>query len=281
MSTPSQNSIHYKSNFKKIAEVLVFHEYYTNKNCSTIDFVINQQNRSLLKNYGLLFKQTGQGFVILQSVDSKTRSASFSGPVTIVFDMVFKDLLFLSLTNIPFKYSQLLNFTNEKAVGERLHEEAYVGENEIHPFSGNGIAGKLSLTINQENEFFGKENEGLNVPTYKYRINFDARTFVLRYNFYFTRQSGDIKKYYVLNEKDGIRYENFIPRKLKNGIEAFSLELSEEIKLKEKYEFLFYLKKEDEFDKSFSKFLPHPEPINLNFDEEKKIFFNDLFISLD
>ena len=281
MSTPSQNSIHYKSNFKKIAEVLVFHEYYTNKNCSTIDFVINQQNRSLLKNYGLLFKQTGQGFVILQSVDSKTRSASFSGPVTIVFDMVFKDLLFLSLTNIPFKYSQLLNFTNEKAVGERLHEEAYVGENEIHPFSGNGIAGKLSLTINQENEFFGKENEGLNVPTYKYRINFDARTFVLRYNFYFTRQSGDIKKYYVFNEKDGIRYENFIPRKLKNGIEAFSLELSEEIKLKEKYEFLFYLKKEDEFDKSFSKFLPHPEPINLNFDEEKKVFFNDLFISLD
>ena len=137
------------------------------------------------------------------------------------------------------------------------------------------------MTINQENEFFGKENDGLNVPTYKYRINFDARTFVLRYNFYFTRQSGDIKKYYVLNEKDGIRYENFIPRKLKNGIEAFSLELSEEIKLKEKYEFLFYLKKEDEFDKSFSKFLPHPEPINLNFDEEKKVFFNDLFISLD
>lgn len=260
---------------------MVFHEYYMNRNCSTIDFVLDQQNRSLIRNYGLLFKQTGQGFVMLQSVDSKTNSASFSGPVTFVFDMVFKDLLFLNLTNIPFQYSQLLNFTNEKAEGDRLHEEVYVGENEIQPYSGNGITGKLTLTINQENEFFGEESDGLNIPTYQYRINFDTRSFILRYNFYFTKHSGDIKKYYVLNEKDGSRYEKFISRKLENGIEAFSLELSEEIKLKEKYEFLFYLKKEDEFDKSFSKFLPHPEPINLNFDKEKKLFVNDLFIPID
>ena len=70
-------------------------------------------------------------------------------------------------------------------------------------------------------------------------------------------------------------------RKLENGIEAFTLELSNQIKLKEKYDFLFYLKKYDELDKSFSKFLPHPEPKNLNFDKTKNIFFNDLFITLD
>ena len=280
MSSATQNSIHYKSNFKKIIEVFVFHEYYTSRNCSTIDFVLDQENRLLIRNYGLLFKQTGQGFVVLQSVDSKTTSASFSGPVTFEFDMVFKDPLFLSLTNMPFQYNQFLNFTNEKAAGEQLHEAVYVGENDIQPYAENGIAGKVTLTINHGNEFFGQDRDGSNVPTFQYKINFDARTFVLRYNFYFTTKPGDIKKYYVLNEKDGTRYENFVSRKLENGIEAFSLVLSDEIKLQEKYKFLLYLKKEDEFDKSFSKFLPHPEPKNLSFDPEKKVFFNDLFISL-
>ena len=281
MSNTTQNSIHYKSNFIKIVEVLVLHEYYMNKNCFTIDFILNQENRIKIRNYGLVFKQTGQGFVILQSIDSKTISSSFSGPITFEFGMVFKDPLFLSLTDIPFRYNQLLNFTNEKAIGEQLHESAYVGENDIQPHLENGIAGKIKLTLNQENEFFGQERLESNIPSLKYKINFDSRTFVLRYNFYFTTEAQDIEKFYVLNEKDGTRYENFIERKLENGIEAFSLELSNEIKLKERYDFLFYLKKYDELDKSFSKFLPHPEPKNLNFDKTKNIFFNDLFITLD
>ena len=64
-------------------------------------------------------------------------------------------------------------------------------------------------------------------------------------------------------------------------MDVFSLELSDEIKLKEQFDFLFYLKKEDEFDKSFSKFLPHPEPKNLSFDPDRNLFIIDIFNPLD
>ena len=279
MNSVLQNSISLKTNFKKIVEVFVFHEYYKNRNCTTVEFVPDQQSKSLIRNYDLLFKQTPQGFVLLQNRGTKTSSPSFLGPVTFGFNMVFKDVLFLNLTKMPFEYNQFMSFTNVISDRDRLHQDNYVGENDIKSHAGNGIAGKLDLTLNHKNEFFGGETQSR--ATYQYKIFFDARTFVLRYNFYFSGANGDISKFYVLNEKDSKRYENFSSRKLENGMDVFSLELSDEIKLKEQFDFLFYLKKEDEFDKSFSKFLPHPEPKNLSFDPDRNLFIIDIFNPLD
>ena len=84
-------------------------------------------------------------------------------------------------------------------------------------------------------------------------------------------------KFFDLFINDLFSSKNFTD--YKSAIEPFYSQY--EIKLKERYDFLFYLKKYDELDKSFSKFLPHPEPKNLNFDKTKNIFFNDLFITLD
>ena len=279
MSSVLQNSISLKTNFKKIVEVSVFHEYYKNRNCTTVEFVPDQQSRLMIRNYDLLFKQTPQGFVLLQNPGSKTLSPSFMGPVTFGFKMVFRDILFLNLTKIPFEYNQFMSFTNETLNRDRLHQDNYVGEKDIQHFAGNGIAGKLDLILNQKNEFFGGESQ--NSAPHTYKIFFDSRTFVLRYNFYFSGAEADITKFYVLNEKDSKLYQNFTSRKLENGMNVYSLELSDEIKLKEQFDFLFYLKKEDEFDKSFSKFLPHPEPKNLSFDPERKVFIIDLFHPLD
>jgi hypothetical protein len=279
MSSVLQKSISLKTNFKKIVEVLVFHEYYKNRNCNTVEFVPDPESSSMIRNYDLLFRQTAQGFVLLQNRDTKTTSPSFLGPVTFGFNMVFKDVLFLNLTKMPFQYNQLMSFTNENLNDDRLHEDSYVGEKDIKPYDGNGIAGKINLTLNQKDEFFGGETQS--PDPYQYKIFFYARTFVLRYNFYFSSPQGDISKFYILNEKDGKRYENFTARKLENGMDVFSLELSDEIKLKEQFDFLFYLKKEDEFDKSFSKFLTHPEPKNLSFDAERNLFIIDLFNPLD
>ena len=279
MSSAIQNSISLKTNFKQIVEVLVFHEYYKNRNCTTIDFVPDQQSRSMIRNYDLLFKKTAQGFVLLQNRDSKTTSPSFLGPVTFGFNMVFKDVLFLNRTNMPYQNNQLMLFNNETPDRDRLHDDSYVGEKDIQPYAGNGIVGKIELILNQKDEFFGVETRSLD--SYQYKIFFDARTFILRYNFYFTGPEGDINKFYILNEKDGKRYQNFTARKLENGMDVFSLELTDEVKLKEQFDFLFYLKKEDEFDKSFSKFLPHPEPKNLSFDAKRNLFIIDLFCVLD
>ena len=279
MSAVSTNSISYQSNFKKIVEVLIFHEYYQNKICKTVDFSPNAESKLILRNYGLLFKKTGQGFVIIQNLNSKTDGPIFKGPITLCFDMSFKDILFLNITKIPFKYNQLLSFTNETAEVNFLHGEPFVGDNDIQTNDGNGIAGKINLTLNHNDEFFGERNQISNL--YKYKILFDSRTFILRYNFYFSSKEEDINKFYVLDEKDGKRYKNFTTRKLENEMDVFSLEFSNEIKLKEKFDFLFYLKKDDEFDKAFSKFLPHPEPKNLSFDSHRNLFIIDIFNPLD
>jgi len=279
MSSALQNSISLKTNFKKIVEVFVYHEYYRDRNFTAIDFMPDQQSRSMIRNYDLLFKKTPQGFVLLQNRETKTTSPSFLGPVTFGFNMTFKDVLFLNLTNMPYQNNQLISFNNQIAESDRLHEDSYVGEKDLQPYAGNGIVGKIDLTINEKDEFFGAETRSSD--SYQYKIFFDSRTFILRHNFYFSSPDGDISKFYIQDEKDGKRYEDFTPRKIENGMDVFSLELFEEIKLKEQFDFLLYLKKEDEFDKSFSKFLPHPEPKNLSYDSERKVFIIDLFTILD
>ena len=186
----------------------------------------------MIRNYDLIFKQTPQGFVLCQNIDNKTTSPSFMGPVTFRFNMVFKDNLFLNLTKIPFKYNQFMSFSNENFQEDRLHQDNYVGEKDIKICDADGIAGKINLTLNKKNEFFGAENQ--TNTQYKYKDFFDARTFRLRYNFYFSKMGGDIRKFYVKNEKDAKRYKNFTSRKLENGMDVYSMELSEEIKLREK-----------------------------------------------
>ena len=87
---------------------------------------------------------------------------------------------------------------------------------------------------------------------------FDARTFRLRYNFYFSKIGGDIRKFYVKNEKDGKRYDNFTSRKLENGMDVFSIE-ADEIKLKSN-SILFYLKKKTNLISPFQNFYRNLNP---------------------
>ena len=75
MSNTTQNSIHYKSNFIKIVEVLVLHEYYMNKNCFTIDFILNQENRIKIRigivGFPIKTHQNNQYFIANGLVRSK------------------------------------------------------------------------------------------------------------------------------------------------------------------------------------------------------------------
>ena len=85
------NSFDYRSNFSKIVEVFVSHEYYSNKKCNSIEIIPELESSLLIRNYDLLFKPTSQGFIILQNLNSKNSSVVFSGPVSFSFKMIFKD----------------------------------------------------------------------------------------------------------------------------------------------------------------------------------------------
>ena len=211
------NSFDYRSNFSRIVEVFVSHEYYSNKKCNSIEIIPELESSLLIRNYDLLFKPTSQGFIILQNLNSKNSSVVFSGPVSFSFKMIFKDLLFLNLTDIPFKYNQSFLFSNKSSEEGNLHENTFVGKNDIQSSSENGLSGLINLTLNKKNEFFGNENKNSIPKTLKYTIKYDSRNFILRYNFYFSSSENNIKNYYVLNEKTSNRYLEFTKRQLENG----------------------------------------------------------------
>ena len=64
-------------------------------------------------------------------------------------------------------------------------------------------------------------------------------------------------------------------------MEVFSFILPKEVKMNEKYSNRLYLKKEDEFNKSYSKYLSHPEPSNLKFDSTLNVYFLEVFVKVD
>lgn len=279
MNNFQKNSFNYQSNFSKIVEVFIYHNYYIDSVCNTLEFLPELETKIKLRNYELLCKPTSQGFVILQNLNGKTSSPSFSGTINLDFKVIFKDLLFLNLTDIPYENNLSFDFSNKLSPKESLHKNIYVDGNDLTDNNSNGISGRIKLLLNQDNEFFGEEKE--NRTFFKYSISFNSRIFILRYNFYFVSQSKDMSDYYVFDEKKGKRYLDFKKRKLENGTSVFTLEIPEQKKQSERYDFLYYLKKEDEFDKSFSKFLQYPDPKNLSYDKNEDRFINDLFISLD
>jgi hypothetical protein len=60
-----------------------------------------------------------------------------------------------------------------------------------------------------------------------------------------------------------------------------SFVMPKEVKMNETYNHKLFLKKEDEFNKSFNKFLPHPTPNNLKFDIDSNTFFLESFIKIN
>ena len=51
--------------------------------------------------------------------------------------------------------------------------------------------------------------------------------------------------------------------------------------MKDNYKYKLYLKKEDDFNKSFNKYLSHPIPKNLKYEVENDIFFLENFIKIN
>jgi hypothetical protein len=275
------NRIQYTNDFSKIVEISFYHEYFLNTSLDSIDLVPDSETADLINNYNLIFRKKGNSFFIFKNNNSNVNSQVFSGTVFLKFTLKFNDLLFLNFTDMPFKYNQKFILKTSESDKSRLHPLTYTDESILEPYSENGVVGEVMVEINQNDEFFGNEEESTKGEPQKFYARFNARTVKFRYNFYFSGKENDFTNYFVFDENSNNRYTEFFVRKLENGMTVQSFVLPEQVKMSENYSHKLYLKQEDEFSKSFNKFLPHPTPNNLKYDIEENTFFLESFTKVN
>jgi len=277
----AQNRFDYKSNYSKLLTVQVYHDFYSDTLCKELVFIPDLESSRLLRNYSLLFKKLNNGFVIIMNHDKKFNSPVFSGEITLNFILKFKDPYFLIKTDIPYSNNQQINLKNDSGETEKLHKNNFVDFTDMEETTENGIIGLITLTTNKNDEYFGKEGEYEVLPEQNYSINFTSRKIKFRYNFYSTNEVLDFEKYYITNEQLSFKLAKFNKRTLENGMEVFTMELEEQTHIRDVYSTKLFLKKDDEFNKSFSKFLPTPSLKNINYDLISQIYYGDVFIKID
>jgi hypothetical protein len=275
------NQINYTSNYKKIIEVEVNHDYFKDNKCISFLFKPTGETLSLFKNYGILFKKTQSGFVLISGADLRFSSAAFNGPIEVEISMSNNDPVFLNYSEISPSTGEGFLFQNSFEANT-LHQEEYVDASVLTPMNSSKlIEGTIKLSFNQNNEFFGEGSENSNAVGEKYRINFKSREVVVRYNFYSSKDNLDFSNFFIADDENSFKNDTIEKRNLANGQEVFCIQHPSPVKLSQFYDKSLFLKKEDGFLNTFSIQLPRPEVKNVSFDKNDGKYYADLFVSLD
>ena len=275
------NQINYTSNYKKIIEVKVNHDYFKDNKCISFLFKPTGETLSLFKNYGILFKKTQSGFVLISGADLRFSSAAFNGPIEVEISMSNNDPVFLNYSEISPSTGEGFLFQNSFEANT-LHQEEYVDASVLTPMNSSKlIEGTIKLSFNQNNEFFGEGSENSNAVGEKYRINFKSREVVVRYNFYSSKDNLDFSNFFIADDENSFKNDTIEKRNLANGQEVFCIQHPSSLKLSQFYDKSLFLKKEDGFLNTFSIQLPQPDVKNVSFDKNDSKYYADLFVSLD
>lgn len=283
-----KNTINFISNFKKIIQVKIDHNFFTNEDYIFTDFNPDEISELTIKNYGLIFRKIQNGFVLLSNFNERFSSKVFGGVVNLNFNFKILDSNFLNYTDIPYNNDQKFVFknnfiktntgSNSKKTEYLLHENNYASSTDILEKENSLLSGSVQLGINQNDEFFGKAKKSSKLINYK--INFDSRLVKLRYNLISEEKISNIKKFYVSNDENKLDNIKLYKRNLMSGKEVFSIEIDEMIKMKDNLELNYFLKKDDKFFNSFSLPLPLPKKSNISYDKKNDLFYADMFVNI-
>lgn len=283
-----KNTINFISNFKKIIQVKIDHNFFTNEDYIFTDFNPDEISELTIKNYGLIFRKIQNGFVLLSNFNERFSSKVFGGVVNLNFNFKILDSNFLNYTDIPYNNDQKFVFknnfiktntgSNSKKTEYLLHENNYASSTDILEKENSLLSGSVQLGINQNDEFFGKVKK--NSKLINYKINFDSRLVKLRYNLISEEKISNIKKFYVSNDENKLDNIKLYKRNLMSGKEVFSIEIDEMIKMKDNLDLNYFLKKDDKFFNSFSLPLPLPKKSNISYDKKNDLFYADMFVNI-
>lgn len=273
-----KNIYRFTTRYSKIVEVNIYHEYFNDKIPKSISVSPTLTSAQQLREYGVLFKPSSNGFVLLADADSISSSEVFSGPVTFKFSLDFRDPLFLNYTSLPYHSSQHIQLNNLNT-SKRLHRQTFVSEDDILESDQDKISATIDLVLNQNNEFFGQERSDR--VTEVYQIQFAARRVLGRFNLYSSKELYDFDRYFVTDETGDLRLDQFERRHLENGLKVFSLTIQDSLKIAERFNHRYFLKRENEFNQIYSKYLPQLNAKNISFDKSLNEFIADVFVKID
>lgn len=273
------NQIKYSSNFNKIVTLEIMHDFFNDRLCRSFEIEPDPPTKNTLANYGLLYKVIKNGFVLIASGEPRFKSSTFNGPFLLTFNLKNTDPFFLNYTSLPIDKEWGFEFENSLE-HPRLHPNEFVDDQSLLP-GGKMLTGKIKLTLNQANQFFGKaEEDNLSIEE-RYFITFTSREIFIRYNFYSSNKDFVFSDLFITDEDNSFKLSNIKKRTLSNGQETYSIIRDQPVKLVQYLQEKFFLKKEDKFLNTFSIQLPQPEIKNIAFNTEKKNFIGEVFISLD
>ena len=277
----NKNSFSYVSSYNKLLTVQMLHNYFDDNLFRDVSFSVENETKSILKNYDIIFKPNVNGFSLINKIENRHTSPVFGGEISLKFKFNIVLKTFLNITDIPYRSNLLLNFNNSSdQKNEKLHTNFFVDESNILSTNDEGIYDYINRIMNQDNDYFGSEKATLKKNELNFTVNFNRRLVKFRYNFYSNKPVIDFDKYYITDEQNSFQLKKFEKRLLANGREVFSMLLEDEINASQSYSKKLYLKKEEDFLSSFSMYLPLPKPSNISYEIDKKIFVADTFIKI-
>ena len=273
------NQIKYTSNYKKILTVEIMHDYFENGLCSSFEINPSSNTRNILKDYGIIFRKTINGFVLISNRDERFTSISFNGPIQLTFKLTNNDPLFFNYTDLNLEGGTNFLFQNNNKTN-LLHQKGYVDKTSM--VNNNGfLSGEIKIELNSNNQFFGEGSSKKNLVEKKFNINFKSRDVIIRYNLYSSKEDFNYSNLFVTDDENTIKISSMNKRNLSSGRQVFTISQKKQIKSSQIYKKSFFLKKQDKFLNTFSIQLPNPEPKNMSFDKEIKKFIAEVFVSLD
>ena len=263
------------SGFKEVVRLDILHNFFKSGILNNFQIGVSSKTVTLLKNYGLILKTQNNSIVILSEVNDRFTTSSFNGEICLNIQLFPKDKFFLNYTNLPYDLLGSLNFENK--FKDNLHPGKFVDKKCITKSRGK-FRFDITLKFNESHGFFGNSSNDTKKDIL-YKIIFNSRSYFLRYNL--ITSANNVDKYYITNEEDEFKLKGFKKRTLSSKKIVYSITLKEKIKSMESYDFRHFLKKDDDFFKSYLVPLNHPEKQNISYCNSDKVYYADVFINID
>ncbi|MCB0563222.1 MAG: hypothetical protein KDD01_02475 [Phaeodactylibacter sp.] len=104
--------------FKRLFQIKILNRYYRDWICSDFTLEPTAVTQQLLANYGLLFRNTGDGGVVLAQVDSTTGLLKFPVSLTegfkLTFELQLNNPFYANFTSLPFEKPEVAYLSSIK-----------------------------------------------------------------------------------------------------------------------------------------------------------------------
>jgi hypothetical protein len=264
--------INYTVQFQELLSISIFHGYYSHNKCGDFSFEMSKETLQLLGEYGIIIRQESNKIILIIDANRDFNHFCFGGTMNLTFYLKNKNPQFLNFTDLPFISNQQIEF--EYIPGrELLHTTDAVPIEICHESDDAGIIGKVSLSINKENDL---------LPI-RHTIQFKERNVYWKYFIYGPSRYMEEAEYlciYEKNQKDSISFNSKGMVKLPNGKDGLLFISENSLPLKERPTKILglYLNKSKNTENQLIKSLPCPDPTSVHYDKKEDKFFVQEFI---